>query len=110
MKKVWLPRVLKDKYGNLIYTYATEYGELRDIIHDDMTMDDMTDFMIGFISAQIIKMKEHAHALKVKLSFDMDTPEGELDNEFYVHVKLEKPDDIKFRYFTKEDVEDEGKN
>ena len=108
--KIWLPRVLKDKKGNLVYTYATKHGELRDVLHDDMTMQDMTNFMIGFISAQITKMKEHALAIKAKLSFDMGTPAGELDNEFYVHVKIEQPDDIKFKFLTEEDIEDDNGN
>ena len=107
-RKIWLPRIIQEKKtGEIFYTYATQdTGFLIDVAEKDMTMDDMCDFMISFISAQITRMKEHAKLMKCKLTFDLDTPEDKIDNSLALYVALEEVNDVNFRQFTEEDIED----
>lgn len=110
-RRIWLPRILRNKKTQEeIFTYADEQGMLHDIVSIDMTMDYMTEFLISYLSAKVLKLKEHAKLLKRTLKFEIEgmSEEAEISDEEFIsiYVKMKEPEGLNFKQFTKDDLED----
>lgn len=105
LHRIWLPRVITDNNGKMIYTYTTEDGTLKDVYGDEMTLDWMCEFMASFVATQIIKMKESARLIKHTMKFDLKLPQH-IEDSLMLNITLEKPDSVDMRRYTKDDLDD----
>ena len=111
MKRIWLPRILRiKKTQEEVFTYADDHGMLHDIVSNDMTMDYMTEFLISYLSAKVLKLKEHAKLIKRTLKFEIEGTQEDneiSENEFIsVCVRMKEPEGLNFKQYTKDDLED----
>lgn len=111
MKRIWLPRILRDKKTKEeVFTYADSFGMLYDVVGKDMTMDYMVEFLISYLSAKILKLKEHAKIVHKTLKFEIEGTEenNEIgDNEFIsIKVRMKEPEGLNFKQYTKEDIDE----
>lgn len=111
MNRIWLPRILRNKKtGKEIFTYADNHGMLHDVESTDMTMDYMTEFLISYLSAKVLKLKEHAKLLKRTLKFEIEGMEesSEISEDEFIsiYVKMKEVEGLNFKQYTKEDIEE----